>query len=86
MLDCYMAPPLSVPQDFTIACGDGNEVAVEVVWVRWGNTSAVGYGVDSWNSCVPYCAASRTWYKTRAVGGHEMLPGGGQVTARWWPT
>jgi hypothetical protein len=66
-LDCFTAPPTARPGSLTLDCGDGNEIAENIKWTYWGPEKASGLGVDAWNSCVPYCAASKKWFHTSAT-------------------
>ena len=54
------------PKTLTLACADGNSLAVDLVWSSWGSKTATAAGVYTWNTCVPYCAASKTWDRTAA--------------------
>jgi hypothetical protein len=49
------------PKSIIIACGDGNTLLKDLNWASWGQTAASATGVDTWNKCVPDCAASKTW-------------------------
>jgi hypothetical protein len=67
VLDCFTGPPEARPGALTLDCGDGNEIAETIRWTYWGPQIASGLGVDAWNSCVPYCGASKTWFRTPAT-------------------
>jgi hypothetical protein len=64
--DCGMGKNLVEPKTLVVECADGNGEAVSLVWTKWGSTTARAKGVYTWNLCVPYCAASKTWGKTSA--------------------
>ncbi len=64
--DCGLGKPQVRPASLTLACADANDLAVKLVWSRWTATEAYATGTDTWNTCVPYCAASKTWDKTQA--------------------
>ncbi len=64
--DCGLAKPQVLPASLTLACADDNDRAVKLVWSKWTATGAYATGTDTWNTCVPYCAASKTWDKTTA--------------------
>jgi hypothetical protein len=55
------------PKSIILACGDGNIGLVHLHWTSWGHASAAATGVDTWNTCVPDCAASKTWDSTPAT-------------------
>jgi hypothetical protein len=55
------------PKSIIIACGDGNIGLVDLHWTSWGQTTATASGVDTWNTCVPDCAASKNWDKTAVL-------------------
>lgn len=54
------------PKTLTLSCADANSLAVDLVWSSWGSKTAAATGVYTWNTCVPYCAASKTWDRTAA--------------------
>jgi hypothetical protein len=54
------------PESLVLTCADANDVAEDLVWSAWGRTDAMATGVDTWNACVPYCAASKTWTSSPA--------------------
>jgi hypothetical protein len=64
--DCGLSKPKVRPATLTLACADANNLGVKLVWARWTATGAYATGTDTWNACTPYCAASKTWYKTAA--------------------
>lgn len=45
------------PENFILACGDGNSRLVAMHWSQWGPTAATAVGVNVVNDCKPYCAA-----------------------------
>ncbi|MGA5036865.1 hypothetical protein ACPCA8_07350 [Streptomyces capoamus] len=47
------------PDDFILACGDGNSRLIGLHWSRWTPDGAVAVGVNMVNDCKPYCAAGR---------------------------
>ena len=55
------------PKSVIIACGDGNIGLIDLHWTSWGQTMASATGVDTWNTCVPNCAASNKWDSTPVV-------------------
>lgn len=65
--DCGLAAPQVRPKSLTIACGDANSLGVHLVWSKWGATGARASGTYTWNTCVPYCAASKKWDKAAAT-------------------
>ena len=67
VLDCGLGQSQVRPQSLVLTCADGNDVAKDLVWSKWGQTAADATGVDTWNECVPNCGASKTWYSTAAT-------------------
>lgn len=65
--DCGMGKPKFRPATLILTCADANDLAEKLVWVKWSATGAYATGIDTWNTCVPYCAASKTWDKTSAT-------------------
>ncbi|MFB7172812.1 hypothetical protein ACFCYM_18575 [Streptomyces sp. NPDC056254] len=57
VLDCSSKPHIR-PEEYLLACGDGNNRLVDLRWNTWGNT-ATATGTDMVNDCRPYCAAGR---------------------------
>ncbi|CAM5649733.1 hypothetical protein SAVIM338S_06491 [Streptomyces avidinii] len=47
------------PQEYILACGDGNNRLVDLRWESWGSRTATATGTDMVNDCRPYCAAGR---------------------------
>lgn len=47
------------PEEYILACGDGNNRLVELRWHTWGPRTATATGTDMVNDCDPYCAAGR---------------------------
>ncbi|WP_225823695.1 hypothetical protein [Streptomyces naphthomycinicus] len=45
------------PDDFLLACGDGNSRLTGLHWDRWSPGGATAVGVNMVNDCKPYCAA-----------------------------
>jgi hypothetical protein len=64
--DCGQGKPEIRPTGLILTCADANDQAVKLVWSKWTATEAYATGTDTWNTCVPYCAASKTWDKTQA--------------------
>ena len=64
--DCGLGKPEVRPATLTLACADANDLGVKLVWARWAATGAYATGTETWNTCVPYCAASKIWDKTAA--------------------
>ncbi|MFF9063365.1 hypothetical protein ACIRPQ_21970 [Streptomyces sp. NPDC101213] len=56
LVDCLWHPQVR-PDDFILACGDGNSRLASLKWVRWDARSAKATGVNVVNDCKPYCAA-----------------------------
>ncbi|MFF5448682.1 hypothetical protein [Streptomyces sp. NPDC012888] len=56
LVDCASEPQVR-PEDFILACGDGNNRLVDLRWTSWGPQGATATGTDMVNDCVPYCAA-----------------------------
>ncbi|MFE0578423.1 hypothetical protein [Streptomyces sp. NPDC058874] len=47
------------PEEYLLACGDGNNRLVDLHWNTWGPSTATATGTDMVNDCRPYCAAGR---------------------------
>ncbi|MFF8726887.1 hypothetical protein ACF073_10380 [Streptomyces sp. NPDC015171] len=45
------------PDDFLLACGDGNSRLTGLHWDKWSPDGATAVGVNLVNDCKPYCAA-----------------------------
>lgn len=45
------------PGRYTLACADGNAYLTGLHWAAWGSASAFATGTDTFNICVPSCAA-----------------------------
>jgi hypothetical protein len=65
--DCGLGKGQVRPKSLILTCADGNDLAKDLAWSKWGPNAADATGVDTWNECVPYCAASKTWYSTTAT-------------------
>jgi hypothetical protein len=65
--DCGLGASQVRPKSLVLTCADANDLAKDLRWSSWGPTGAYGRGVDTWNACEPYCAASKTWYSTTAT-------------------
>ncbi|MFD0265023.1 hypothetical protein ACFVGY_00290 [Streptomyces sp. NPDC127106] len=58
VVDCFEEPQVR-PDEYLLACGDGNNRLVGLRWHTWGPTTARATGTDMVNDCRPYCAAGR---------------------------
>ncbi|MFJ4466717.1 hypothetical protein ACIP2X_04265 [Streptomyces sp. NPDC089424] len=58
LVDCFWRTTVR-PDDFLLACGDGNSRLESLKWVRWDGEAATARGVNWVNDCKPYCAAGR---------------------------
>ncbi|MBA4862257.1 hypothetical protein H1V43_12840 [Streptomyces sp. PSKA54] len=58
LVDCFFDPQVR-PDDFILACGDGNNRLVDLRWSSWGPAVAEARGVDLVNDCRPYCAVGK---------------------------
>lgn len=58
LVDCFSRANVR-PQDFILACGDGNSRLASLHWTHWGTRSATAVGLNAVNDCKPYCAAGR---------------------------
>lgn len=58
VVDCSSQAQMR-PQEYILACGDGNNRLVGLRWNTWGSRTATAIGTDMVNDCVPYCAAGR---------------------------
>lgn len=58
VVDCFQQAQMR-PQEYLLACGDGNNRLVDLRWDTWGPASATATGTDMVNDCRPYCAAGR---------------------------
>ncbi|MEU9304543.1 hypothetical protein [Streptomyces sp. NPDC048269] len=56
--DCFSKAQVR-PDEYLLACGDGNNRLVGLRWDTWGPRSATATGTDMVNDCRPYCAAGR---------------------------
>ncbi|MEU3982146.1 hypothetical protein AB0F77_18920 [Streptomyces sp. NPDC026672] len=56
LVDCTWRSTVR-PDDFILACGDGNSRLTQLRWSEWGTGSATASGVNMVNDCKPYCAA-----------------------------
>jgi len=70
--NCGLGSPELRPSSLYVACADGNAEAVHLRWKTWGPHSALAVGTFTWNTCVPYCAASRKWDSVAARFTLEM--------------
>ncbi|MCX5402967.1 hypothetical protein OHA37_03585 [Streptomyces sp. NBC_00335] len=58
VVDCFEQAQMR-PQEYLLACGDGNNRLVRLRWDTWGQSGATATGTDMVNDCRPYCAAGR---------------------------
>ncbi|WP_371614310.1 hypothetical protein [Streptomyces sp. NBC_00454] len=58
VVDCFSQARLR-PEEYLLACGDGNNRLVGLHWDSWGTRTATATGTDMVNDCRPYCAAGR---------------------------
>ncbi|MGR4878179.1 hypothetical protein ACIPUC_01920 [Streptomyces sp. LARHCF249] len=58
VVDCFSQAQIR-PEEYLLACGDGNNRLVELRWDTWGPRIATATGTDMVNDCRPYCAAGR---------------------------
>ncbi|MFV5996512.1 hypothetical protein ACNPQM_29950 [Streptomyces sp. NPDC056231] len=56
IVDCFSHPQVR-PNDFLIACGDGNSILTALRWSDWKPNFAAGRGLNVVNDCQPFCAA-----------------------------
>ncbi|MFI8448878.1 hypothetical protein [Streptomyces erythrochromogenes] len=58
VVDCFSKGQVR-PDEYLLACGDGNNRLVDLRWNTWGPNTATATGTDMVNDCRPYCAAGR---------------------------
>ncbi|UQX04503.1 hypothetical protein [Streptomyces sp. RerS4] len=58
VVDCAGKPQVR-PEEYILACGDGNNQLIGLHWTSWGRRTATATGTDMVNDCKPYCAAGR---------------------------
>ncbi|MEV7543106.1 hypothetical protein [Streptomyces sp. NPDC089915] len=58
VVDCFSAAQVQ-PEEYILACGDGNNRLVGLHWRTWGTSTATATGTDMVNECRPDCAAGR---------------------------
>ncbi|MEV6683667.1 hypothetical protein AB0N09_43575 [Streptomyces erythrochromogenes] len=58
VVDCFSKGQVR-PDEYLLACGDGNNRLVKLRWKTWGTKTATATGTDMVNDCRPYCAAGR---------------------------
>ncbi|MGW7103923.1 hypothetical protein [Streptomyces sp. NPDC054838] len=58
VVDCFSKAQVR-PEEYLLACGDGNNNLVRLRWESWGPRTATATGTDMVNDCLPYCAAGR---------------------------
>ncbi|MFF8595063.1 hypothetical protein ACF061_27155 [Streptomyces sp. NPDC015220] len=56
LVDCSMKSRVR-PDEFILACGDGNSRLLSLHWSKWSGRTALAKGVNAVNDCKPYCAA-----------------------------
>ncbi|MEV7234964.1 hypothetical protein AB0N06_13595 [Streptomyces sp. NPDC051020] len=56
IVDCFSHPQVR-PNEFLIACGDGNSILTALRWSDWKPNFAAGRGLNVVNDCQPFCAA-----------------------------
>ncbi|MEU6903213.1 hypothetical protein [Streptomyces virginiae] len=56
VVDCFSQPQVR-PDEYLLACGDGNNRLVDLHWNTWNQKTATATGTDMVNDCRPYCAA-----------------------------
>ncbi|NBM16713.1 hypothetical protein [Streptomyces sp. GC420] len=56
LVDCFWNADVR-PDDFMLACGDGNSRLSSLDWSQWDPNSATATGINVVNDCKPYCAA-----------------------------
>jgi hypothetical protein len=78
--DCGLSKPEIRPRHLTLACADANSLGDDLVWAKWASSGASATGTFTWNTCVPYCAASKKWDKASA---RFVLGDPVETTAGW---
>ncbi|MFF1341551.1 hypothetical protein ACFVYT_27120 [Streptomyces sp. NPDC058290] len=58
VVDCFSQAQVR-PEEYLLACGDGNNRLVRLNWDTWAAGKATATGTDMVNDCKPYCAAGR---------------------------
>ncbi|MER5810269.1 hypothetical protein ABT143_19110 [Streptomyces sp. NPDC002033] len=58
LVDCF-SKAQTRPEEYLLACGDGNNRLVGLRWESWGPRQATATGTDMVNDCRPNCAAGR---------------------------
>ncbi|MFC6131564.1 MULTISPECIES: hypothetical protein [Streptomyces] len=76
VVDCFSQSQVR-PEEYLLACGDGNNRLVGLTWDTWGPKTATATGTDMVNDCVPYCAAGRfrSYPVTVTLSAPEPWPG-----------
>ncbi|MFF4365021.1 hypothetical protein [Streptomyces sp. NPDC001594] len=54
VVDCFSAAQVR-PEEYILACGDGNNRLVGLRWDTWGASTATATGTDMVNDCRPDC-------------------------------
>jgi len=71
-------PGVAKPTTIILACGDGNAVAEQLHWQRWGTRRASGTGVVRQNDCTPDCAAGTFHVYPATFTLSEIVPANGR--------
>ena len=67
------------PSSIQLTCGDGTVVASNLIWSKWGSTTAVGQGSVNEVSCIPNCANGKdVAYKARLTLSEPVKAGTGK--------
>lgn len=76
VVDCFSKAQVR-PEEYLLACGDGNNRLVDLRWDTWGPQTAIATGTDMVNDCNPYCAAGRfrAYPVTVTLSSPEPWPG-----------
>jgi hypothetical protein len=76
VVDCFGKAQVR-PEEYLLACGDGNNQLVSLRWKSWGARTATATGTDMVNDCRPYCAAGtfRSYPVDVTLAGPQPWPG-----------
>ncbi|MFD3544798.1 hypothetical protein ACFWUW_04110 [Streptomyces sp. NPDC058655] len=76
VVDCFTQAQVR-PEEYLLACGDGNNTLVGLRWDTWGPRTATATGTDMANDCRPDCAAGRfrSYPVTVTLANPEPWPG-----------
>ncbi|MGW6708522.1 hypothetical protein ACWGDE_27005 [Streptomyces sp. NPDC054956] len=73
VVDCFSQAQVR-PEEYLLACGDGNNRLVGLRWDTWGPGNATATGTDMVNDCRPYCAVGRfRAYPVRVTLGNPAI-------------